>query len=163
MEEVAFLTIMALMFVLASIASIIFGKLKMPAIIGYLAAGMIIANFWGAPEGDSMFLIKILSDVGLVLLMFGIGMELNMKKMKQSGAFTILVAAVQLTLLWFYAVIWQDIFSAGTLFSRSSSVRSYPDLPPRSLPRYSGAITKFPKIPPTRSSWSRSWRTSDRS
>lgn len=131
MEEVAFLTIMALMFVLASIASIIFGKLKMPAIIGYLAAGMIIANFWGAPEGDSMFLIKILSDVGLVLLMFGIGMELNMKKMKQSGAFTILVAAVQLPLMVLcgylagYFLGWnfvQSIFLGAVISGSSTAV-----------------------------------------
>ena len=99
MDEVAFLTIMALMLVLASVASILFSKLRMPAIIGYLAAGIIIANFWGIPEGESETIIELLSNIGLVLLMFAIGMELNLKKLKQSGAFTIMVAAVQLPLM----------------------------------------------------------------
>jgi CPA2 family monovalent cation:H+ antiporter-2 len=99
MDEVAFLTIMALMLVLASVASILFSKLRMPAIIGYLAAGIIIANFWGIPEGESNTVIELLSNIGLVLLMFAIGMELNIKKLKQSGAFTIMVAAVQLPLM----------------------------------------------------------------
>lgn len=99
MDEVAFLTIMALMLVLASVASILFSKLRMPAIIGYLAAGIFIANFWGIPEGESNAVIELLSNIGLVLLMFAIGMELNIKKLKQSGAFTIMVAAVQLPLM----------------------------------------------------------------
>ncbi len=99
MDEVAFLTIMALMLVLASVASILFSKLRMPAIIGYLAAGIFIANFWGIPEGESNTVIELLSNIGLVLLMFAIGMELNIKKLKQSGAFTIMVAAVQLPLM----------------------------------------------------------------
>ena len=99
MDEVAFLTIMALMLVLASVASILFSKLRMPAIIGYLAAGIFIANFWGIPEGESNTVIDLLSNIGLVLLMFAIGMELNIKKLKQSGAFTIMVAAVQLPLM----------------------------------------------------------------
>ncbi|MGE0014633.1 MAG: cation:proton antiporter [Candidatus Methanomethylophilaceae archaeon] len=99
MDEVAFLTIMALMLVLASVASILFSKLRMPAIIGYLAAGIFIANFWGVPEGESSIVIELLSNIGLVLLMFAIGMELNIKKLKQSGAFTIMVAAVQLPLM----------------------------------------------------------------
>jgi CPA2 family monovalent cation:H+ antiporter-2 len=99
MDEVAFLTIMALMLVLASVASILFSKLRMPAIIGYLAAGIFIANFWGVPEGESNIVIELLSNIGLVLLMFAIGMELNIKKLKQSGAFTIMVAAVQLPLM----------------------------------------------------------------
>lgn len=99
MDEVAFLTIMALMLILASITSVLFSKLKMPAIIGYLAAGIIISNVWGTPEGDSLEVIELLSHIGLVLLMFAIGMELNMKKLKQSGAFTIIVAAVQLPLM----------------------------------------------------------------
>ncbi|MGI5964958.1 MAG: cation:proton antiporter [Candidatus Methanomethylophilaceae archaeon] len=129
MEEVAFLMIMAMMFVLAGIASIIFGKLKMPAIIGYLAAGMVIANFWGIPEGDTRFLIQILSNIGLVLLMFGIGMELNIKKLKQSGAFTILVAAVQLPLMVLcgyvagYFLGWNSVQSIflGAVISGSST------------------------------------------
>ena len=99
MDEVAFLTIMALMLVLASVASILFSKLRMPAIIGYLATGIFIANFWGIPEGESNTVIELLSNIGLVLLMFAIGMELNIKKLKQSGAFTIMVAAVQLPLM----------------------------------------------------------------
>ncbi|MDD3351454.1 MAG: cation:proton antiporter [Candidatus Methanomethylophilaceae archaeon] len=99
MDEVAFLTIMALMLVLASVASILFSKLRMPAIIGYLAAGIFIANFWGIPEGESNTVIELLSNIGLVLLMFAIGMELNIKKLKQSGAFTIMVAAIQLPLM----------------------------------------------------------------
>jgi len=129
MDEVAFLTIMALMLVLAGVASILFSRLRMPAIIGYLAAGIIITNFWGVPEGESEIVIELLSNIGLVLLMFAIGMELNLKKLKQSGAFTIMVAAVQLPLMVLcgyiagYILDWNMVESIflGAVISGSST------------------------------------------
>lgn len=117
MDEVAFLSIMALMLVLASIASIIFSKLRLPAIIGYLAAGIVITNIWGMPEGITGDVVNILSDIGLVLLMFAIGMELNIKKLKQSGGFTIMVAAVQLPLMVLFGYIAGSLIGLGLVES----------------------------------------------
>ena len=110
---IIFLGIMSLMLILASISSIIFSKLRLPAIIGYLAAGIIITNVFGMPEGLAGTIISILSDIGLVLLMFAIGMELNIKRLKQSGGFTIMVAAVQLPLMMLAGYIAGSILGFG--------------------------------------------------
>ncbi len=117
MDEVAFLSIMALMLVLAGVASIIFSKLRLPAIIGYLATGIIITNVWSIPTGTAGDVVNILSDVGLVLLMFAIGMELNIKKLKQSGGFTIMVAAVQLPLMVLFGYIAGSLIGLGLVES----------------------------------------------
>ncbi len=117
MDEVAFLSIMALMLILASIASILFRKLRLPAIIGYLAAGIIITNVWGVPDGISETVIKLLSSIGLVLLMFAIGMELNIKRLKQSGGFTIMVAAIQLPLVVLSGYIAGSLIGLNTVES----------------------------------------------
>ena len=117
MDEIAFLSIMALMLILASIASILFRKLRLPAIIGYLAAGIIISNVWGIPDGTGGTVIKLLSNIGLVLLMFAIGMELNIKRLKQSGGFTIMVAAIQLPLVVLSGYIAGSLIGLNTVES----------------------------------------------
>jgi len=98
MDEVVLLTALALFTLLAGLCSIVFNKIKLPPLIGYLMAGIIIANFWHvSSEGQSV--ISILSDMGLIMLMFCIGMEINLKKIRKQGLFAIEVALVQLPLM----------------------------------------------------------------
>ena len=46
MDEVLLLTSLAVLILLAGLCSIVFNKLKLPPLIGYLVAGIIVANFW---------------------------------------------------------------------------------------------------------------------
>lgn len=98
MDEILLLTSLAILTVLAGICSIVFNKLKLPPLIGYLVAGIIVANFWNISEEGEM-VVSILSDMGLVMLMFCIGLEINLKKIKKQGLFAIEVAAIQLPLM----------------------------------------------------------------
>lgn len=98
MEELEFLLNMTYLVLLAGLCSIVFNKLKLPPIIGYLLAGVLICNFIEMPE-SSEEIIEILSDIGLVMLMYCIGMELNLDKLKRDGKFAILVAVVQLPIM----------------------------------------------------------------
>ena len=98
MEELEFLLNMTYLVLLAGLCSIVFNKLKLPPIIGYLLAGVLICNFIEMPE-SSEEIIEILSDIGLVMLMYCIGMELNLDKLKRDGRFAILVAVVQLPIM----------------------------------------------------------------
>ncbi len=101
MEEFEFLVNMTVMLLSAGICSIIFNKLKMPPIIGYLLAGILIINVFEGPMEMEMNkeIIDNLSHLGLVMLMFGIGMELDINKLKNDGKFAITVAVVQLPLM----------------------------------------------------------------
>src|SRR5574344_14964 len=108
MDEILLLTSLAVLVLLAGLCSIVFNKLKLPPLIGYLVAGIIVANFWTLnEEGESV--VEILSDMGLVMLMFCIGLEINLKKIKKQGLFAIEDAAIQLPLMVFGG------FLAGTL------------------------------------------------
>ena len=46
MEELALLTSLAVFTLLAAGCSIIFNKIRLPALIGYIVAGIIVANVW---------------------------------------------------------------------------------------------------------------------
>ncbi|MBR2254484.1 MAG: cation:proton antiporter, partial [Candidatus Methanomethylophilaceae archaeon] len=77
---------------------ILFNRIKLPPLIGYIAAGILITNVLTIGE-EGQEVVEILSDCGLVLLMFCIGLEINLKKIKKQGTFAIIVAMVQLPLL----------------------------------------------------------------
>jgi len=98
MDEIAILTSLALFLLLAAGCSIVFNKIKLPPLIGYLMAGIIVANFWQTTETGEI-IVEILSDMGLIMLMFCIGLEINLKKIRKQGLFAIEVAAVQLPLM----------------------------------------------------------------
>ena len=76
MEETALFTAMAILIVLASFSAIILGKLKLPSIIGFLVTGIVVVNYIGTTEEISM-VVDIFSDLGLVMLLFIIGLEIE--------------------------------------------------------------------------------------
>jgi len=51
MEETVLITIMAILIVLAAFVSIILNKIRLPALVGFLVTGIIIANYIDLPEG----------------------------------------------------------------------------------------------------------------
>lgn len=114
MEELEFLINMTYLVLTAGLCSIVFNKLKMPPIIGYLLAGVLLANVLEIPA-SSESIISILSDIGLVMLMFCIGMELNLDKLKRDGRFAMIVAMIQLPVMMITG------YSVGTLMGYSSA------------------------------------------
>src|SRR5262249_7622588 len=71
LEEITILLVMA--FVFGAIAS----RLKMPPIVGYLFAGLLIGPFTPGFTADT-HLAKELGDVGIVILMFGVGLHFSL-------------------------------------------------------------------------------------
>ena len=129
MDQATFLLNMTLLLLVAGICSVIFKKLKMPPIIGYLAAGIILANYWIGESEETENIVGILASMGLVLLMFCIGMELNLKKLRKAGAFAVLVSLIQMPLMvsggYLFGLLsgWDPIQSIlfGAIISGSST------------------------------------------
>ncbi|MFA6642634.1 MAG: cation:proton antiporter [Methanomethylophilus sp.] len=99
MEDQIILLNMMLLLLLGGLCSVIFRKLKMPAIIGYLTTGIILANYWAGESQETLDIVDFLSSLGLVLMMFCIGMELNLKKIRKCGSFAIMVMMIQIPLM----------------------------------------------------------------
>jgi Kef-type K+ transport system membrane component KefB len=59
--------------------------LKQPLLLGYIAAGILVGPTegfaWITPEG-----IESISELGLILLLFMVGLEIDLKKLRESGA-----------------------------------------------------------------------------
>ena len=108
MDELVLISTMSILVLLSAFCSIVLKKLKFPSLIGFLLAGIIVANFIDV-EDDTYTIVETLSTLGLVMLMFSIGMEIDVRKLRTQGRFAIIVAAVQLPLMVAGGVI------AGTL------------------------------------------------
>ena len=144
MEVEALLVTMTLLLLAAGACSVIFKRLKMPPIIGYLVAGILIGMLLvrlfpevlvdGEWVTDPMKVeiekaAEMLANIGLVLLMFVIGMELNLKKLKKAGAFAIMIALIQVPLMvgggYLFGLFlgWDPIVSIlfGAIISGSST------------------------------------------
>ena len=90
---------MAMLLLIGGFCSVIFKKLKMPAAIGYIVSGIILSNLWSGESSDTEEIVEFLSDLGLVLMMFCIGMELNLKKLKKMGTFAMMVVMIQVPIM----------------------------------------------------------------
>ena len=104
MEEQVLITIMAMLIVLASFVSIFLSKLKLPPLVGFLAAGIIIANYIEPPAGAED-VVSTFSNLGLIMLMFSIGMEIDLSKLKVQGKFAAGIAIVQIPVMLFTGII----------------------------------------------------------
>lgn len=80
MHEVEFLKVIVIIFGLASLVIFIFNKLKLPSVVGFLLTG-IIAGPYALGLISDIDIIDVLADIGVILLLFIIGMEFSIKKL----------------------------------------------------------------------------------
>jgi Kef-type K+ transport system membrane component KefB len=89
----------AVMLVVAKIGGEIFERLKQPAVLGELFAGILIGNlvllgFNGAETLKTHATIAALAELGVIILLFEVGLESDLKEMMEVGWSSLLVAIV---------------------------------------------------------------------
>jgi len=103
-------------------------RLKLVPIAGYLIAGVVIGpNALGLVKNQE--LVDILAEVGVVLLLFMIGMELGLKKILRSGRAIFLVGGLQVVSSIFVVTVtllalgvsWKVGIYTGCLVALSST------------------------------------------
>jgi len=91
---------LALILVASGIVTIIFRKLKQPVVLGYIVAGFLISpNFDYLPTVVDQADISAWGDVGVIFLMFGLGLEFSFKKLGQVGGSAFTVAATVMAMM----------------------------------------------------------------
>ena len=91
------LTAIAVVFSVALLCGLLLMRLKQPAIVGYILAGMILGpSGFGIIEETSA--AKTLAELGVLLLLFLIGMELSLRAFKTVYKIAFFVVLVQIVL-----------------------------------------------------------------
>ena len=97
-----FLEDLAFVLTVAAVVSVIFQALRQPVVVGYLVAGMLVGPHVPFPLLADLDRIHILSELGVILLMFALGLEFSFRKLAQlaptAGFITIVQVALMLTL-----------------------------------------------------------------
>ena len=121
---------LALILVTAGITTVIFKWLKQPVVLGYIIAGFLIGpNFEWFPVINDHTSVETWSEIGMVFMLFGIGLEFSFKKLKKVGgtvgitALTELVTMCVVGFLLGKALGWSQMDSIflGAMLSISST------------------------------------------
>lgn len=89
---------LALILLLGSIVTLLFKKLKQPVVLGYILAGFLASpNFTYLPSISNLENIEFWAELGIVILMFCLGLEFSFKKLLNSGSSAIVTALIIIT------------------------------------------------------------------
>jgi CPA2 family monovalent cation:H+ antiporter-2 len=86
--------------VVAAAVALIFYKLKQPIVIGYLIAGIIIGPYTSPLNLISnVSYLNVFAEIGVILLLFTIGLEFPIRKLRSIGRVVIGVSAIEIALM----------------------------------------------------------------
>jgi monovalent cation:H+ antiporter-2, CPA2 family len=124
------ITDLGLILMTAGIAVLIFRQLKQPLVLGYLIAGFLAGNHFDFfPSIKDIKSVEIWAEIGIIFLLFSLGLEFSFKKLMKVGGTASITAGVQILTMCFvgYAVgQWlgwptMDSIFLGAILSISST------------------------------------------
>jgi len=126
LPHTTFVTDLALIMILAAIVTLAFFKIRQPLIVGYLFAGMLLgplSPLWswllpeggpGGPEGigilSDISALNLFADIGVILLLFVIGIEFPYAKIRSIGKISIGIGTIGL-----FTTLGVVFYAAGLL------------------------------------------------
>lgn len=97
MHGLQFLQDLAVVMMVAGLVTLAFRWLKQPVVLGYLLAGFIIGPHTPPfPLVRDENTIRILADIGVVFLMFSLGLDFSLKKLRAVGAAAFVAASFEI-------------------------------------------------------------------
>ena len=88
---------LGLILVTAAIAVLIFRLLKQPLVLGYLVAGFLAGNKFGFfPTVKDMNSVTVWAEIGVIFLLFSLGLEFSFKKLMKVGGTASITAITQI-------------------------------------------------------------------
>jgi CPA2 family monovalent cation:H+ antiporter-2 len=130
MQPIAFLQDLATVMIVAGLVTILFHRFKQPVVLGYILAGFIIG-----PHTPPVAMItneesiNTLAEIGVILLMFSLGLEFSLRKLKKVGGTAVIAASLEiLSMGWvgyelgrFFGWSNTDSLFLGAMLSMSST------------------------------------------
>jgi CPA2 family monovalent cation:H+ antiporter-2 len=91
---------LAVMLMVAGIVVLLFQRIHQPVVLGYLVAGMIIGPFT-PPHGfiSDVANIKIISELGVIFLMFSLGLEFSFHKLTRVGVSALITGVIDVSVM----------------------------------------------------------------
>ncbi|CCY38048.1 cation:proton antiporter [Coprobacter secundus] len=86
---------LALILVVAGVTTLLFKWLKQPVVLGYIVAGFLVGpHFSFFPTVSDLANINVWSEIGIIVLLFSLGLEFSFRKLVNVGGSAVITAAV---------------------------------------------------------------------
>jgi CPA2 family monovalent cation:H+ antiporter-2 len=126
-HEIALIETLAAALAIALVCGLIAARLRLPPLVGYLVAGISIGPFTPGYVGDARVASQ-LAEIGVILLMFGVGLHFSARDLLAVRWVAIPGAAIEIALVTSAGIglaeWWGWNLQSGLLFGLSLSVAS---------------------------------------
>jgi len=126
------ITDLALILGAAATITLLFKWLKQPLVLGYIIAGFVVGPYFNfAPSVTDKESVETLAEIGVIFLLFGLGLEFSFKKLMKVGgtaSITALVEIIFTTVAGYFVgklMGWStmdSLFLGGMLASSSTTI-----------------------------------------
>src|SRR5262245_52479223 len=122
---------LALVLLAALIGGYLAQRAGQPLIVGYILAGVIVGPFTGGPTVVNIHDIEQLSELGVALLLFSLGLELSFRELAPVRTVALVGGSIQVVLtiafgmalgVWLLGWTWRPALWFGALISLSSTM-----------------------------------------
>lgn len=87
---------LAIILIAAGIVTVLFRKIGQPIVLGYIIAGALISSqWWFLPTVSDLPNIKVWAEIGVIFLLFALGLEFSFKKLVKVGGPASITAIVE--------------------------------------------------------------------
>ena len=124
-----FLLALTIVLCVAGVTTVVFQRLRQPVVLGYILAGLIVGPYVPVPLVADRDIVRTLSELGVILLMFALGLEFSLRKLVRVGPTAGVTAIVQSSIMvwlgfvagraWGWTVL-ESVF-AGAIVAMSST------------------------------------------
>jgi CPA2 family monovalent cation:H+ antiporter-2 len=132
MHAISFIQDLAVIMLIAGIVTVLFHRLRQPVVLGYILAGFIIGPHtppFGLIHDEQT--IRTLSELGVIFLMFCLGLEFSLRKLFKVGATAFIAAFLEIILMiwigyeigrWFEWSTMDSLFLGAILAISSTTI-----------------------------------------
>lgn len=110
MHEIGFIRDLAMVMIVAGATTILFQRLRQPVLLGYILAGVLIGPHTPGVLVADPRAIDDISNLGVVLLMFTLGLEFSVRKLREVGIGVLVVAVAEVALMLWIGVGLGEMF-----------------------------------------------------
>ncbi|MDW2981513.1 MAG: cation:proton antiporter [Rhodanobacter sp.] len=130
MHDLQFIQDLATVMLVAGLTTVVFQRLRQPVVLGYIIAGVLIGPYMlPVVFIHNEQTIRTLAELGMIMLLFALGLEFSLKKLRAVGGPALVAALCEIVLmLWigyeigrFFGWRAMDSLFLGAMLSMSST------------------------------------------
>ena len=107
---------LALILMVAGVVTLIFKRLKQPLVLGYIVAGFLVSpNMPYTPSAVDVANVHLWADIGVMFLLFSLGLDFSFKKILKMGASPVISAVTIIFCMMMLGIVVGHVFGWGKM------------------------------------------------